>query len=75
MGFTLELHLCFEHKIDFYLYWEEYWGNIFQTSIDNREVDCHRLSHKREKIIPKVITDIQNTGSESMHIRYRNVDS
>ena len=56
MGFTPELHLCFEHKIEFYLYWEEYWGKIFQTSIDNREVDCHILFKKWEKFIPEVTT-------------------
>ena len=57
------------HHID----WEEHWGDISQTSIDNRVVGWHRLYHERERFYSESITEIKNPGSESMYIWYRNV--
>ena len=34
-----------EDKMDHYIDWEENWGNIFQTILDNMVVDWHKLFH------------------------------
>ena len=36
MGLLPGFHSFIEEKIDLHLYWEEHWGNISQTSIDDR---------------------------------------
>ena len=63
-----------EEKIDRYIDWEEHWGNIFQTSLDNSKVDWHRLFINGWIFIMEIITGIQKPGGYFMRIRDINID-